>query len=52
VRHGVDQLIELYNLATDASETNDIAATNPDLVKRFVEYLQTARTDNPNYPLQ
>jgi arylsulfatase A-like enzyme len=51
VRHGVAQPIELYNLAADVSETNDIAPANPDLVKLFADYFQSGRTDDPNYPL-
>jgi arylsulfatase A-like enzyme len=36
--------IELYNLATDPSEKNDVAAQNPAQIKKAVEYYKTRRT--------
>ncbi len=52
VRHGVDQPMELYNLAKDVSEKNDVGSTNPKVVQDFAEYFRTGRTDDPNYPLK
>jgi arylsulfatase A len=43
--------IELYDLRTDGSEKNDVAAMNPDVVKRFAEYLKTARVDSALWPI-
>jgi arylsulfatase A-like enzyme len=37
--------LELYDLSTDISEKNNVAAANPAVVKRIEEYLKTARTE-------
>lgn len=34
--------LELYSLATDLGETNNVAAANPDIVKKIEDYLATA----------
>lgn len=39
--------IELYNLANDLGETNNVAASNPDVVSRIEKYMKVARTDTP-----
>jgi arylsulfatase A-like enzyme len=44
--------IELYDLKSDMGEENDLAAANPDLVAKAQWYLQTSRTDDPNWPLK
>lgn len=51
VRAGTRKPLELYNLKTDLGETNDVAAQHPDVVKRFEEYLKTARVDSPLWPI-
>ena len=44
-RNNPDPLaIELYNLADDIGETNDVAAEHPDLVARFRKIMKEART--------
>jgi arylsulfatase A-like enzyme len=50
VRRDVGQPIELYDLASDIGEKNDVAAKHPDWVKRIEEVMRTARVDNPNFP--
>lgn len=40
VRHGVSGKIELYDLQTDASEKNDLAAKNPEIVRRIAEIMK------------
>ncbi len=52
VRHGIDQPIELYDLASDVSERMDISAKNSAVLKQFAEYFQSARRDSANYPLR
>jgi arylsulfatase A len=52
VRHGVGQTLELYDLETDLSEANDVAAGNPEVVARIEEFLATARTESPLWPLE
>jgi arylsulfatase A-like enzyme len=44
--------LELYNLKTDLGETNNVAAANPDTVKRIEEYLAKARTESAEWPLK
>jgi arylsulfatase A-like enzyme len=43
--------IELYNLAKDIGETNNVAAANPEVVARLEGLLKTARADSPRYPV-
>ena len=52
VRNGIDRPIEIYDLARDAGETRDLAATRPDLVARAEEILRTARVPDRNWPLE
>jgi len=42
----------LYDLKADPAETRDVAAKHPDVVKRFDEYLRTARTDSEIWPIR
>ncbi len=51
VRAGTKKPLELYNLKIDLGEKNDVAAQNPEVVKRFEEYLKTARVDSPLWPI-
>lgn len=44
--------LELYNLQTDLGEKQNVAADNPKIVAQFEEYLKTARTDSPQWPIQ
>lgn len=50
VRYGVMSKTELYNLAEDISETNNVAAQHPELVGEFEKLFKTARTDTPGFP--
>ena len=43
--------LELYNLNDDIGEKNDIAGLHPDVVKEIQNYLLTARTDSPYWPV-
>ena len=42
---------ELFNLATDVSEKNNLAAQNPDVVARLRGILESARTPHPAFPV-
>ena len=46
-----DDPIELYNLKTDIGEENNIAAQNPDIVKKMKELFKTARTKSKSFIL-
>ncbi|MHC4171585.1 MAG: arylsulfatase [Planctomycetota bacterium] len=52
VRPAQDRPLELYDLAKDPGETNDIAAQHPGVIARIEDYLKTARTDSPNWPVK
>jgi arylsulfatase A len=52
VRHGPDQPLELYDLEADVSETTDVADRHPEVVAGIEEYLGTARTDSPLWPVE
>ncbi len=43
--------IELYNLATDIGEQNDVASENPEILTKMSELLVTARTESDVFPL-
>ena len=43
---------ELYNLATDISEEKNVAVENPEVVKELQQLMDSARTDNMNFPFQ
>lgn len=49
-----DASIALYNLATDLSETTDVAAEHPDVVRQIREIMETNHTPSPierwNFP--
>jgi arylsulfatase A-like enzyme len=51
VRNGPDRPLELYDLATDAGESRDLAASRPDLVTRAEELMRRAHTPDRNWPL-
>jgi len=52
VRAGLDSPLELFDIATDIGEQTNIAAKHPDVVAKIEAYLKTARTDNPDFPIQ
>ncbi|MDQ3010673.1 MAG: arylsulfatase, partial [Acidobacteriota bacterium] len=52
VRHAPDAAIELYDLKTDVSEQQNIAAKHPDAVKKIEDYLKSARTESKLWPIK
>ena len=52
VRLGTKLPIELYDMKSDMAETRDVSAQHPDVVKRFEEYLKSARTDSELWPIR
>jgi len=51
VRHG-ESKTELYNLAEDPRESDDLAVVNRRLVKDFERYFKIGRTESENWPAQ
>ncbi|MEY4489031.1 MAG: Arylsulfatase precursor [Verrucomicrobiota bacterium] len=51
VRNGPGRFLELYDLGTDAAEKYNLAAAQPELVARAESLMNTAHTDDPNWPL-
>jgi arylsulfatase A-like enzyme len=43
---------ELYNLATDPGEENNVAAENPEIVNQLMGLINSARTDSEVFPFQ
>src|SRR5262245_12337378 len=52
VRLAKEKPLELYNLADDPTEYTDVAAKHPDVVAKIENYLKTARTESPNWPIK
>ena len=52
VRKSQGAPLEIYDLATDAGETHDLAGTRPDLLERAEALMATSRTPSDLYPLK
>ncbi len=52
VRLAPGAALELYDLATDLAEANNVAADRPEIVNVIETYLKTARTDSPEWPIR
>ena len=51
VRRGLTGRLELYDLAGDEGEKNNVAAPNSEVVAKIEAYLKTARTESPYWPV-
>jgi len=51
VRNGIEKPIEIYDLNNDASENNNLAKDNPELVKQAEAIFKKAHRPDPNWPL-
>ncbi len=51
VRNGIDKPIEIYNLETDAAESNDLAKSRKDLVAKAESIFKDAHRPDANWPL-
>ncbi len=51
VRLNPHEPVELYDLEADESETTDIAARHPDIVRKMEELFRTARIDSIEFPV-
>jgi arylsulfatase A-like enzyme len=51
VRHKPGGPLELYKLPDDIGEKNNVADQNPEVAAKIEDYLKTARTDSPEFPI-
>lgn len=49
VRSKTERRWELFDLAADPGETNNVATSHPEIIARFKTFLENARTPSPNY---
>lgn len=52
LRQGLKAPLELYDLSADPGEKNNVAASQPAIVRRIEQYLADCRTDSPEYPVK
>ena len=52
VRQGLEGKLELYDLSKDVAEKNNLADTQPDVVKMLEQFLAEARTESPYWAVQ
>lgn len=52
VRHGRNEPLELYDLASDPGETTDLADAHPGLVSALVSLMESERTPSEHFPLR
>jgi arylsulfatase A-like enzyme len=50
IRSNPNAALELYNLDSDPSERNNVAAEHPKLIAKFKRFLATARIASPQWP--
>jgi arylsulfatase A-like enzyme len=50
VRYGTMNRIELYNLANDPYERDNLAPVHPDIIKRMEKLFEGARTETDGFP--
>jgi arylsulfatase A-like enzyme len=51
IRLGMDQPLELYNLAADRTESKDVADRHPEVVTTLSEFLDQNHVPNPHWPV-
>jgi arylsulfatase A-like enzyme len=52
VRNELGKPIEVYNLASDPGESQDVAASHPEVVARAEAEFKSNRDENPSWPLK
>jgi len=52
VRPQAGEPLELYNLKTDITEKQNVAAGHPDIVAKIEDYLKTARAESDRWPIK
>ena len=51
VRNGAKSPVELYSLASDLSETKNVASKHPQIVSQIEDIMKTAPSDSEDYPI-
>ncbi len=51
-RAAPERPVELYNLAADIGETQNVAAAHPEIAAKLARLLTTSRTESPEFPLK
>jgi len=51
IRTAQDKPLELYDLSSDIAEKNNIVKEHPNVIEKIETYLETARTESPNWPI-
>jgi len=52
VKTAPSQPVELYDLKSDPVEENNVAAQHPDLVEKATQFMKSAHTDSPDWPMK
>jgi arylsulfatase A-like enzyme len=52
IRTSLTSPLELYDLASDIGEQNNVAARHPEIIAEIEKYLSTARTESEYWPTQ
>jgi arylsulfatase A-like enzyme len=52
IRHGRNKPVELYNLAEDINERNNVAAAHSQIVRRIEKLMETERVDSRDFPVK
>jgi arylsulfatase A-like enzyme len=52
VRLGTKLPVELFDMKSDSGEKHDVASEHPEVVKRFENYLKSARVDSELWPIR
>lgn len=52
IRKGLRGKVELYNLANDLHEDQDVASSHPEVVARMERMFREMRTDSPMFPVR
>ena len=51
VRFGTDQPLELYNLANDRTESENVADQHPEVVATLSRFMDQNHVPNPHWPV-
>ena len=52
VRNHLDEPTELYDLARDPGEKNNLASAHPEIVAQMESFMKSARTENADWPVR